>query len=154
MATAPLFPNAPDISAEDYCVFGLATCFFREDSEVKQVQVIEPIPSSALETLIKGVPTSYQIAIAQPLAAFFDRETQQIPTEFPAEAQLGENFTERAVAAARTYKSRPEAAQHIPIGTKKEDFNYSLERKRILNAANIVRTEDNVKQHAHTHKIL
>jgi len=154
MATATLFPNAPDLSADDYCVFGLATCFFREDGEVQQVQVVEPIPSSALETLIKGVPTSYKLASAQSLASFFASETIQLPTEFPAEAMACENFTERAIAAARTYKSRPEAKQHIPLGTVKEDFNYSLERKRILNAAHVVRTEDNVKQHSHTHKVL
>lgn len=154
MAPATLFPNAPDVSADDYCVFGLATCFFREDSEVKQVQVVEPIPSSALETLLKGVPTSYQLACAQSLAAVFSGETLQMPAEFPAETQFCENFTQRAVAAARTYKSRPEAKQHIPLGTVKKDFNYSLERKRILNAAHVVSTEDNVKQHSHTHKVL
>jgi hypothetical protein len=154
MATATLFPNAPDVSAQDYCVFGLATCFIREDGEVTQVQVIEPIPSSALEAILKGVPTSYRFACAKTLGEFFAGETLTPPPEFPADAQFAENFTQRAVAASRTYKNRPEAQTHIALGTVYEDFNYSLERKRLLNAENIVSTEDNVKQHSYTHQVL
>lgn len=154
MTTAALFPNAPDLHADDYCVFGLATCFLRDEGEVKQVQVVEPIPSAALEAILKGIPTSYRFACAKSLAEFYSEQTVQIPTEFPREAQLCENFTDRVVAAARTYKSRPEARQYIPLGTTKDDLNYSLERKRILNAQNVVRVEDNVKQHPHTHQVL
>ncbi|MGH7999306.1 MAG: hypothetical protein ACREPR_07750, partial [Brasilonema sp.] len=65
MTMATLLPNAPDISADDYCVFGLATCFLKEDGEVHQVQVVEPIPSAALEAILKGIPTSYQLACAK-----------------------------------------------------------------------------------------
>jgi hypothetical protein len=36
----------------------------------------------------------------------------------------------------------------------RQDFNYSLDRKRVLNASKVVRTEDNVKQHSHTHQVL
>jgi hypothetical protein len=154
MTTASLFPNAPDITVDDYCVFGLATCFIRDDSEVKEVQTIEPIPSSALEALLKGIPTSYHQAWGQSLSAFFKAEGVEIPAEFPSEAKLCENFTDRAVAAVRTYKRRPEAQKHIPVGTVKKDFNYSIERKRLLNAENLVRTEDNVKQHSYTHQVL
>lgn len=152
--STPLFPNATDVSAEDYCVFGLATCFTREDGEVKEVQVVEPIPSAALEALNKGIPTSYQCAYAKPLGEFFQGENLHKPSEFPPETQYCESFAERAVAASRTYKRRPEAQEIIPLGTKKENFNFSLEKKRILNAENIVSTEDNVKQHAYTHQVL
>ena len=154
MTTASLFPNAPDISSEDYCVFGLATCFVRDEGEIHEVQVIEPIPSAALEALFKGIPTSYQLACAKSLSEIFTAENPQIPVDFPADTQLCDNFAERTVAAARTYKSRTEAKIHIPLGTLKRDFNYSLEKKRVLNAVNVVRTEDNVKQHSHTHKVL
>ncbi|MEC4984940.1 MAG: hypothetical protein SAJ37_18800 [Oscillatoria sp. PMC 1068.18] len=154
MATATLFPNAPDVSAEDYCVFGLATCFLRDEGEITEVQVIEPIPSAALEAILKGIPTSYKFAIAQPIGEFFADDNLHKPTEFPADAQFSDNFTERVVAAARSYKNRPEAQKHLPLGTSKDDFNYSLERKRVLNSVNVVSTEDNVKQHAYTHKVL
>jgi hypothetical protein len=40
------------------------------------------------------------------------------------------------------------------VGELKTDFNFSLERKRTLNSERIVSTEDNVKQHSHTHKVL
>ena len=154
MATATLFANAPDISADDYCVFGLATCFIKEDGEVHQVQIFEPIPSAALEAILKGIPTSYQLACAKSVGEIFAGDRVQIPAEFSAKTQLCDNFSERVIAACRTYKSRSEAKVHIPLGTMREDLNYSLEKKRVLNAANVVRTEDNVKQHAHTHKIL
>ncbi|MCW6036762.1 hypothetical protein K4A83_10880 [Spirulina subsalsa FACHB-351] len=154
MASATLFPNAPDVSATDYCVFGLATCFVRDGGEVSQVEVIEPIPSSALEALMKGIPTSYQWASGKNLGDFFGADEITIPAEFPSDAKLCENFAERAVAASRTYKRRPEAQVLIPLGTKKEDFNYSTEKKRVLNAENMVSAEDNVKQHAYTHQVL
>ena len=53
------------VSPDDYCIFGLATCFVREEGETKEVQVIEPIPSAYLETMIKGVETSYKFACAK-----------------------------------------------------------------------------------------
>ena len=154
MATATLFPNAPDVSADDYCVFGLATCFIREDGEVHQVQIAEPIPSAALEAILKGIPTSYQLACAKTLGEIFAGDTPQMPADFPSQTQFCDDFAERAVAACRTYKTRPQAKAHIPLGTVRDDFNYSLERKRVLNTVNVVRTEDNVKQHSHTHKVL
>ena len=156
MIDTALFARAADLSSEDYCVLGLATCFIREDGEIEQVTVLEPIPSAALEALIKGIPTSYQIACAKTLGEIFTDDTVQIPSELQTEGQiqLCDRFAERVAAAARTYKSRPEAKEHIPLGTSKRDFNYSLERKRVLNNSTVVSTEDNVKQHSHTHKVL
>jgi hypothetical protein len=154
MATATLLPNAPDLAPDDYCVFGLATCFLKEDGEIHQVQIVEPIPSAALEAVIKGIPTSYQFACAKTLREVFGGENPQLPGEFPPQSQFCDDFSERVAAAARTYKRRPEAKVHIPVGTLYKDFNYSLERKRVLNAVNVVRTEDNVKQHPNTHKVL
>ncbi|MDJ0900346.1 MAG: hypothetical protein QNJ55_16195 [Xenococcus sp. MO_188.B8] len=154
MTTTTLLSQATDISANDYCVFGLATCFFREEGEVQEVKIIEPIPSASLEAILQGIPTSYELAGAKTLGEFLQEEQILIPSDFPESAQLCDRFAERAIAATRTYKSRPEATKHIELGTIKQDFNYSLERKRILNVENIVRTEDNVKQHSHTHKVL
>ncbi|HEY9873025.1 MAG TPA: hypothetical protein V6D12_06300, partial [Candidatus Obscuribacterales bacterium] len=70
------------------------------------------------------------------------------------EAQLGDEFIPRAIAAVRTYKRRPEAQSHIPVNTSRNDFQYTVERKRVLNASRIVTKDDNVKQHSHTHKVL
>ncbi|MEM8641264.1 MAG: hypothetical protein AAGG51_20970 [Cyanobacteria bacterium P01_G01_bin.54] len=145
-----------DITGTDYCVFGLATCFIRQEGEVTPVQVIEPIPSAALETLAKGIATSYQWARALTVGSFLaqDGETIQVPPEFPTNAHLCENFTERVIAAARTYQNQPDAQAIIPLGQQNQDFNYSTERTRVLNAENIVSTEDNVKQHSYTHQVL
>ena len=154
MTTATVYPNAPDLSANDYLVIGLATCFVKEGGEVYQVKMVEPIPSAALEAIVKGIPTSYEMACATTLGAVLAGETPQKPADFPSTAKFPEAFAQRAIAAARTYKSRPVAKQHIPAGTTRNDFNYSTERKRVLNAENIVRTEDNVKQHEYTYKVL
>lgn len=138
-----------DLEMDDYCVLGLATCFVRREQTIKQVQVVEPIASATLETLMAGIPTSYNFACAKSL-----RDIGQNLADFPATAQLCENFTERLMAAARTYKNNESAKNHIPVNTCKRDFNFSLDKKRILNLNNVVTAEDNIKQHAHTHKVL
>jgi hypothetical protein len=142
------------ISQEDYCVFGLATCFIRDEGEIKEIKVIEPIPSAALEALFKEIPTSYQLAIATTIGQVILENTIQKPSEFPADSQFCDDFVERTFAATRTYKSKPSAQEYLKLGTSKNDFNYSLERKRVLNSVHKVSDDDNVKQHPNTHKIL
>lgn len=156
MTVKQTYPQAPDVSGEDYLVVGLATCFIKEDGEVYPVKVIEPIPSAALEALLKGIPTSYEMALGTTLGAILVEETPQKPREFPENAQFCDEFGERAIAAVRSYKvpSHEKARTEIPLGTCRQDFNFSTERKRVLNMTNVVRTEDNVKQHEYTHKVL
>jgi hypothetical protein len=154
MATATSYSNAPDIEADDYIVIGLATCFVKEDGEVHQIDVIEPIPSAALEALAKGIPTSYKLACATTVGAVLDGEQPVLPENFPDNALFGDEFAPRVFAAARTYKRREVAQSIIPAGTTYTDFKFSTERKRVLNAARIVTKEDNIKQHPNTHKIL
>ncbi len=154
MATAISLPNATDLTTDDYIVLGVATCFVKEDGEVHQVEIIEPIPSAALEALVKGIPTSYKLACATTLGAIIDGETLQKPADFPESCQFGDEFVQRTIAAARTYKRRDSAKSLIPLGTTYTDFQYSTERKRVLNATRVVTKEDNVKQHSHTHKVL
>ncbi len=153
MAIAPA-SNTLDVSAEDYVVLGLATCFLKQDGEVHEITVIEPIPSAALEAVLKGIPTSYSQAIATTVGAVLQADSLRLPIGFPANAQFCDEFQFRLAAAARTYKVRPTAQALIPVGTTKTDFNFSTERKRVLNSQRMVRTEDNVKQHEYTHKVL
>lgn len=154
MSTTTLLPNHSDISMDDYCVFGLATCFLKEDGEFHQVRVIEPIPSAALEPICQGIPTSYELVSAKSIGDILTGETLTKTSDFPDEAQFGDDFIERTLAAVRTYKNRPSAQSLITLGTVKKDLNFSLEKKRILNAVNVVKAEDNVKQHSHTHQVL
>ncbi len=154
MTSSAAYPNAPDLATDDYVIIGLATCFIKQEGEVHQVEIIEPIPSAALEALLKGIPTSYQLACATTVGTVLTGDSVQIPSEFPPEVQLADEFHERVFAAARTYKSRPNAQSHLQLGTVYKDFNYSLERKRILNSERIISTEDNIKQHAYTHQVL
>ena len=154
--TNTIFARAADLSSEDYCVLGLATCFVRDEGEIEQLTILEPIPSAALEALVKGIPTSYQIACSKTLGEIFQDDTVKIPEDLATAEKINlcDRFAERVAAATRTYKSRPEAKKHLPLGTVKQDFNYSLDRKRVLNNSRAVSTEDNVKQHSHTHKVL
>jgi hypothetical protein len=152
--TTNVYPHTTDVAAEDYVVLGLANCFIKEDGEVHPVKVVEPIPSAALEAIVKGIPTSYEAALATTMGAVWSGSEPQIPASFPANAQFCDDFAFRATAAARTYKTRAIAQSHIPAGTTKADFNFSTERKRVLNSERIVKTEDNVKQHAYTHQNL
>lgn len=146
--------NAVDLNADDYIVIGLATCFIKEDGEVHQVDVIEPIPSASLEALLKGIPTSYKYACATNLGSVISKDEPILPTDFPSSAQFADEFIPRVFAAARTYKRRESAKSLIPLGTTYTDFKYSLDRKRVLNASRVVTKDDNVKQHSHTHKVL
>ena len=154
MTTTNSYPNTDDLTAEDYVVLGLATCFYKQDGEIHEIQVIEPIPSAALEAICKGIPTSYSLALATTLGAVLDQNQLLLPQGFPETAQFGDEFVFRLFSAARTYKRRTAAQNIIPLGTTKSDLNYSIERKRILNASRVVTKEDNVKQHSHTHKVL
>jgi len=150
----PPYANAPDVNADSYVILGLATCFLKGDGEVSEVDIVEPIPSAALEAILKGIPTSYKVACATTLGELLPGETAKLPAEFSETVQLCDDFVERTIATARTYQKRPEACQHIAVGTAYKDLNYSLERKRVLNSERIVSTEDNIKQHKYTHEVL
>ncbi|HEY9737321.1 MAG TPA: hypothetical protein V6D06_13600 [Trichocoleus sp.] len=154
MSTATVIPNAPDLSAEDYIVMGLSTCFVREDGDTKAVLVAEPVPSAYLEAVLKGVPTSYQSLHGVTLAEVLPNGKPSLFPAAPSEAQLCSDFANRAVAAARTYRSRPAAKDLLPLGTVRTDINYSTAKKRLLNAEHKVTAEDNVKQHEYTHQVL
>jgi hypothetical protein len=150
--TTAIYPETTDLSATDYLVLGLATCFIKDDDGVHEVQVIEPIPSAALEAIVKGIPTSYQMATATTIGSVLP--DANMPADFPVNAQFCDDFAFRATAAARTYKAVVIAQDLVPAGTTRKDFNYSTERKRVLNSQRIIRTEDNVKQHKYTHEVL
>ncbi|WP_353929222.1 hypothetical protein WJM97_12930 [Okeanomitos corallinicola TIOX110] len=154
MTTKISDPNASDLTTDDYIVIGLATCFYKEDGEVHQIEVIEPIPSAALEAIVKGIPTSYKFVYGTTLGSILNGDQLLLPDGFPDSAQFADEFLTRAFSAVRTYKRRTSAQALIPVGTTKTNLNYSTERKRILNAARVVNKEDNVKQHSHTHQVL
>ncbi|NET50761.1 MAG: hypothetical protein F6K09_19135 [Merismopedia sp. SIO2A8] len=154
MATTAVLSNATDVTADHYLVVGLAHCFIKDEGEVHQVTVLEPIPSAALEALLKGIPTSYSLAYGTRIGDLLSGDNLNRPEVFPTDSQYCDDFAERAIAAARTYHARPAAQVHIPLHTTYQDFNLSLERKRVLNSERIVKAEDNVKQHAYTHQVL
>ncbi|MBD2103799.1 hypothetical protein [Leptolyngbya sp. FACHB-261] len=156
MSTATRYPTAPDLTGTEYLVLGLATCFTKQDGEVQKVRVVEPIPSAALEAVLKGIPTSYELVYATTLGEVLEAQTVRLnPDVFPEDVNPCPEFAFRALSAARTYRARPAAQQHVSLGTtRKEGLNFSLDRKRVLNSERVVTTEDNIKQHPNTHKVL
>lgn len=147
-------PNVADVPLDSYVVMGLATCFIKEDGKLQPIKVVEPIPSAAIEALVKGIPTSYEMAVATTFGTVWTNGQVQVPEAFPANTQLCEDFEERLLAATRSFRSYPVAQTLLPLGQTKVDFNFSTERKRMLNVERTVSTEDNVKQHEYTHKVL
>lgn len=156
MTTASLADKAPDLSFSSYVVIGLATCYVRDEDEIKEITVVEPIPSAYLEALFKGVPTAYYKIYGTTLGGLLNagENAIELPSEVTAEASLCSDFSERLFAAARTFKARTSAQELVPVGDSHSDLNYSTEKKRILNMENIVSAEDNVKQHEYTHRTL
>jgi hypothetical protein len=150
------FVNAPDLDDSDYIVLGVATCFVKVDGEVSTVKVLEPIPSAALEALFKSIPTSYDFAYATEIGKILNATGElTIPSGVFADGfEIASEFYQRAIATTRTYKAKPEAQKHIAKGSSYSNFNFSLEKKRVLNSDRSVSEEDNVKQHSHTHKVL
>ena len=149
-----MYKNAPELAPTDYLVLGIANCFIKSDGEVLKLRVVEPIPSAALQAIWKQIPTSYELAYGTTLGAVVTADgAVSIPSEW-GEVQVCSEFLERAIASARTYKNRPEARELIPVGETCRAFNFSLEKKRVLNAERVVSAEDNVKQHSHTHRVL
>jgi hypothetical protein len=148
-----LLESAPDVSAEDYILLGLATCFLKDEDGVHEIYIVEPMPSSTIETLMLGIATSYQLAIATTVGNLL-QENPTLPEGFPPQAQFCADFANRLVAAARTYKAKPSAQSLVPLGSQKNDFNYSTERKRVLNSRRSIGKDDNVKQHKYTHQVL
>jgi hypothetical protein len=154
MTNSLMPPNVADVPLDSYVVMGLATCFIKEDGKLQPIKVVEPIPSAAIEALVKGIPTSYEMAVATTFGAVWNNGQAVVPEAFPADTQLCEDFEERLLAAARSFRSYPVAQDLIALGQTKANFNFSTERKRMLNVERVVSTEDNVKQHEYTHKVL
>ncbi|QQE63803.1 hypothetical protein GFS31_04730 [Leptolyngbya sp. BL0902] len=152
LVTPQVIPT--DLAPDSYVVMGVATCYLRQEGETLALEVMEPIPSAYLETLLQGTPTAYRHIWGTHLeAALACDPTTLTPTEGPA-VQRCADFEQRLVAAARTYQSRPQATTDLPIGTHRQDLNYSTAHKRILNPKNKVSKADNVKQHKYTHEVL
>ncbi len=149
-----LLSKSPDVSLDDYCPFGVATCFVRDEGEVREVKIVEPVPSAALEAILQGVPTSYEVIYGKTLGNLFVGGLPTVTEDLPKEAALCDRFIERSISATRTFKSRPAAINLIPLGTEKQELNFDLSKKRILNESKVVKAGDNVKQHEHTHKTL
>ena len=141
------------LTDSDYVVVGVASCYQLVEGELQPVQILEPIPSAYLETLFQGISTAYQCVQGTTVGEVLAVKDVATFTGVKG-AQFCQNFVDRVAAAARTYKSRPTAQAFVSRGETRTDINYSTAKKRMLNVENTVTTEDNVRQHAYTHKML
>ncbi|MEB3290843.1 MAG: hypothetical protein VKI82_13075 [Leptolyngbya sp.] len=143
-----------DLAPDSYVLMGVATCYLRQEGETLAVDVVEPIPSAYLETLVQGTPTAYYQVWGTTLAAALDLDVATLTPKGDTPIHRCADFEARVIAATRTYQSRPQATTIIPVGTHRQDLNYSTAHKRILNPKNRVSKADNVKQHKYTHEVL
>mmetsp|Transcript_13296 Transcript_13296/g.53052 ORF Transcript_13296/g.53052 Transcript_13296/m.53052 type:complete len:186 (-) Transcript_13296:2090-2647(-) len=133
---------------EDYIALGIAVCYKEKvRGELEEVVVVEPLSSATLENISSmNVPTSYKKITAMKLG-----EIPELVNDLPGSfidgdrAVWGENFQERANAAARTFLRRPEA-KIVDFGEISTKVQFSTDRKRILNSSWEPNFEDNVKQ--------
>ena len=155
--TASIATN--DVQGLEYVVLGIATCFQRNDEgRLQEVAIAEPVPAAELDCLYNAArPSSYTKLYATTFAEIVREDAPQLPTDVvPTGVFPGQDFVERARAATRSYRAKPNF-KHIPLGntitTSSEPFalNYSPEPKRILNVSYEPSEADNVKQHTHTH---
>ena len=148
-----------DIQGLDYLVLGVATCFTRnEEGRLQQILVAEPVPAAELDCLHSASrTTSYQLLYATTYAELVRGDSPLLPQDIVPEGTLVcKDFVERAQAATRSYRAKPDF-KHLAIGdiasTDSNTFplKFSSEPKRVLNVDYEPSDEDNVKQHAHTH---
>ncbi|MBF2096785.1 MAG: hypothetical protein IGQ88_00185 [Gloeomargaritaceae cyanobacterium C42_A2020_066] len=145
-------PLPPDLTPENYVAVGIATCFVKVEGKLQACQVLEPIPSAALAAILQGSPTSYSHIQGVTLGALLTEGGVQWPEGAPSGIPWADQFAERAVAAARTYRRHTHLQELVPLGTVHTDLHFSVDRKRVLNAPRLVSEQDNVKQHTHTHE--
>jgi hypothetical protein len=153
MNAETMLEKAPELAKDDYLAVGVATCFRREDGELETIHVLEPVPSAYLESVFQGIPTSYQCIFGTTIGAALDHAVLSTVNGID-NVQHCDEYGDRVLAAARTYKSRPAVKDLVPVAETRTDLNYSTEKKRVLNLKNVVKAEDNVRQHEYTHKKL
>ena len=56
MTTIIAYADATALNTDDYIVLCLATCLYKEDGEVDQIEVIEPIPTADGKPTVKKLP--------------------------------------------------------------------------------------------------
>jgi hypothetical protein len=150
-----------EIKGLDYVVVGVAVCYQKNaEGKTDPVRVVEPIPSTALEAMSRGIRTSFEKIYAAAFAELVRDGRPAIPTDI-----LGDNiyichdFVGRTEAAARTYRAKPHL-RLVPVGgvctceAGVFRLKYDPGFRRVLGGERQVSDSDNVKQHAHTHRVL
>lgn len=143
------------LDANNYIALGLAKVFMMSEGSPTAKYLVEPLTAGTLETLQLGVPTSYCRVLATTCGQLFD--DLAAPSKIRIESltkliegfegvQICESMIERAAAAARTFRRRPEATTFIAIDQTSEELNFNTDRKRIIDMHFEPSFDDNVKQ--------
>merc|ERR1712072_764925 len=149
-------PFVKPLLDEDYVAVGLACCFARNDeNKLSEAWILEPLTAGTLETIEKGIETSYKQTLALRARDFFEGDLndpsgvnvenlEALSDGFP-DVTLCSNIIERSMAASRTFRRREEA-KLLDFNEMSDEYNFSTDRKRILNQIVEVNFDDNVKQ--------
>jgi len=149
------FLQTEALKEEDYVAYGLSCCYeLSEGNKLDETYVAEPLTAGTLECIEGGAETSYKRVLGLTCGQIFTGDCKD-PTGINMGAiqilddgegmRLCGDAVEKTIAAARTFKRRIEA-QSIAVGEIAEDFNFSTEKKRILNEVYTPSEDDNIKQ--------
>ncbi|KAJ8604068.1 hypothetical protein CTAYLR_001759 [Chrysophaeum taylorii] len=154
-SAAPASVADVPLTDSNYVAMGLAKVFFMSEGKAQGQYIIEPLTAGTLETLQLGVPTSYCRIFGTTCGDLFDDPANpsvvQVKnlaklTEGYENVQLCESMIERSMAAARTFRRRPEAAEYVAVDDTSEEVNFNTDRKRIMDLQYEPSFDDNVKQ--------
>jgi len=150
--------HGTELAVEDdaFVVLGLAHCFEQgEDGpKLKDVFVLEPVSASTVEVIQNGAQTSYESYVGTTVGNVLSKDMSNMPQELfcghpMEEIRFAEDLEFRTGCAARTWKrdhAKDVVRLLVPDGEVQAGFNKSVEHKRVLNAVNVVKDSDNVKQ--------
>ena len=133
-----------------YLALGVSNCYKKdEEGKLSEVDVIEPINATTLETMSIGAATSFKFVTGVSLGDIVEMDKSFLPETYQ-QADFCEDFVTRSEICARTW-ARPYPQESlmdiVPLGSSKTDWNFdSTSHKRILNEVHEVTDEDNIKQ--------
>jgi len=134
-----------------YLALGVSVCYRKdEEGKLSEIQVIEPINATTLETMSIGAATSFKYVTGVTLGGVLDQDKVSMLPEEYQKAEFCEDFKNRAEICARTW-DRPYPQESlmdiVPLGNAKTDWNFDISKhKRVLNLVHEVTDEDNIKQ--------
>eukprot|EP00741_Cyanophora_paradoxa_P011222 tig00020554_g10842.t1 len=149
------FALPEDLAADDTMLLGVAKAYIKgaDPKDLHEVMLIEPVTCATVGSLRKGAVTSYVSLHLTTVGAVLVGDEPARPDGIPEETRFCDDFIERAVAAARTWRNVSAEIKQSELSILPElKLNTNFDKKRVLNMKYEPSDADNVKQHPLTNK--